>query len=35
MEDDLDKISKGELIWHDLCKKCNTKLDVMIEELKK
>jgi DNA topoisomerase-1 len=23
MEDDLDKISRGEIIWHDLCKKCN------------
>jgi DNA topoisomerase-1 len=35
MEDDLDKISKGDIIWHDLCKKCNDKLDVMIEEVKK
>jgi DNA topoisomerase-1 len=35
MEDDLDKISKGDLIWYDLCKKCNDKLDVMIEEVKK
>ena len=35
MEDDLDKISKGELVWHDLCKKCNDKLDGMIEEVKK
>jgi DNA topoisomerase-1 len=35
MEDDLDKISKGEIVWHDLCKKCNDKLDVMIEEVKK
>ena len=35
MEDDLDKISKGELVWHDLCKKCNDKLDSMIEEVKK
>lgn len=35
MEDDLDKISKGDVIWHDLCKKCNDKLDVMIEEVKK
>ena len=35
MEDDLDKISKGDIIWHDLCKKCNDKLDSMIEEVKK
>jgi len=35
MEDDLDKISRGEIIWHDLCKKCNDKLDSMIEEVKK
>ena len=35
MEDDLDKISKGDIIWHDLCKKCNDKLDGMIEEVKK
>ena len=35
MEDDLDKISKGEIVWHDLCKKCNDKLDGMIEEVKK
>jgi DNA topoisomerase-1 len=35
MEDDLDKISKGELVWYELCKKCNDKLDIMIDELKK
>ena len=35
MEDDLDKISKGQLIWYELCKKCNDKLDIMIDELKK
>jgi len=35
MEDDLDKISKGDLVWHELCKKCNDKLDTMIEDLKK
>jgi DNA topoisomerase-1 len=35
MEDDLDKISKGELIWYELCKKCNDKLDIMIDDLKK
>ena len=35
MEEDLDKIAKGEYIWYDLCRKCNNKLDNMIEELKK
>ena len=35
MEDNLDKISKGEIIWHDVCKLCNDKLDVIVEELRK
>ena len=35
MECDLDKIAKGEYIWHELCSKCNNKLDNMINELKK
>jgi DNA topoisomerase-1 len=35
MENDLDKIAKGEHVWYDLCAKCNTKIDSMIEELKK
>lgn len=34
MEDDLDKISKGEIIWHELCKKCNNKLDELITHVK-
>jgi DNA topoisomerase-1 len=34
MENDLDKISKGEYIWHELCRKCNDKLDILIEDLK-
>ena len=35
MEEDLDKIAKGEHIWYELCGKCNDKLDSMIDELKK
>jgi len=35
MEDDLDKISKGMIEWTLLCKKCNDKLDLKIDELKK
>ena len=35
MEDNLDKISKGEIVWYDVCKLCNDKLDVIVEELKK
>ena len=34
MEDDLDKISKGEIVWHELCKKCNDKLDIIIDAVK-
>jgi DNA topoisomerase-1 len=34
MEDDLDKISKGNYIWHELCRKCNNKLDNLISNLK-
>lgn len=30
MENDLDKISKGETIWHELCKDCNDKTDILI-----
>ena len=26
MEDDLDKISKGEKIWHQLCDECNIQI---------
>ncbi len=35
MEEKVDKISKGEYIWHDLCRNCNNKLDEMIDNLKK
>jgi len=34
MEDDLDKISKGEYEWTDLCRKCNTTLDSIIHKVK-
>ena len=26
MEDDLDKISKGEKVWYSLCDECNNQL---------
>lgn len=31
MEQSLDKISKGEIIWHDLCSSCNKEVDALIE----
>ena len=34
MEDDLDKISKGEKIWHEVCKNYNENIDTFIENLK-
>jgi len=34
MEDDLDKICKGEKQLHELCKDCNNQLDRLIENLK-
>ena len=34
MEDDLDKISKGEKQMGDLCNTCNTQLDKLIDNLK-
>jgi DNA topoisomerase-1 len=34
MEDDLDKISKGEKQMCDLCNDCNTQLDKLIDNLK-
>ena len=34
MEEDLDKISKGEKIWVDLCDKCNKEIDTLVEGLK-
>lgn len=34
MEDDLDKVSKGNLIWYELCKQCNDQVDLLIDNLK-
>ena len=34
MEDNLDKISKGEKVWYEVCKDCNEKIDTFIESLK-
>jgi len=34
MEEDLDKISKGNFVWSDLCKICNNKLETIINEVK-
>lgn len=33
MEDELDKISKGEKVWQELCAKCNGELDRLIDAL--
>jgi DNA topoisomerase-1 len=33
MEESLDKISKGELLWCNLCDICNTQLDTLINGL--
>ena len=34
MEDDLDKISKGEKIWHTLCHECNNQIKTLAKEIK-
>jgi DNA topoisomerase-1 len=34
MEDDLDKISQGNKIWHELCKDCNDQISNLINNLK-
>jgi DNA topoisomerase-1 len=31
MESSLDKIAKGELIWHELCSACNKEVDELID----
>jgi DNA topoisomerase-1 len=33
MEDDLDKIAKGQIIWHDICRSCNNQLEEIIGSL--
>ena len=34
MEDDLDKISKGEKVWYDVCKECNDQVEMLVNGLK-
>ena len=34
MEDTLDKIAKGEFIWHELCDTCNKQIDLLVDGLK-
>jgi DNA topoisomerase-1 len=34
MEEALDKIAKGEQIWHQLCNKYNTEIDTLVDGLK-
>ena len=34
MEDELDKIAKGETIWYNLCDTCNKQLDTLVDGLK-
>lgn len=34
MEDELDKISKGETIWYNLCDTCNKQIDQLVDGLK-
>ena len=34
MEDALDKIAKGQHIWHELCNKCNKEIDTLVDGLK-
>lgn len=33
MEDSLDKIAKGDMVWFDLCSKCNSQIDFTINNL--
>jgi DNA topoisomerase-1 len=33
MEEDLDKISKGHKVWHELCKECNDITDFLIKNI--
>jgi len=33
MEESLDKIAKGDLIWFEICKKCNEEIDYLINGL--
>jgi len=33
MEDELDKISKGDVLWSDLCDSCNKHIDILVDNL--
>jgi DNA topoisomerase-1 len=33
MEDNLDKISKADAIWHEICEDCNKQIDTLIESM--
>jgi DNA topoisomerase-1 len=33
MEEALDKIAKGELIWFELCRTCNKEIDLLLEKI--
>jgi DNA topoisomerase-1 len=34
MEDELDKIAKGQALWYNLCDTCNKQLDILVDGLK-
>jgi len=34
LESSLDKIAKGELVWHQLCESCNKEVDELIEMIR-
>jgi DNA topoisomerase-1 len=34
MEDEVDKISQGNKIWHELCKDCNEQISILMNNLK-
>ena len=34
MEDELDKIAKGDITWFNLCENCNNQIDLLIDGLK-
>lgn len=34
MEESLDKIAKGEMVWFELCDKCNKEIDKLLDGLK-
>jgi DNA topoisomerase-1 len=34
MENELDKIAKGDITWFNICEKCNNQIDLLIDDLK-